>query len=102
LAGSGALGGFELELRKRLMVWVYKWIRISALTCLRRWGQAHSSLPEMSGGGPDGVKYANTINPFMTLPQIAARLHAGTWKSLNAKLHRWRKINETPKDKSRL
>ena len=27
----------------------------------------------------------------LPLPWIAARLHMGTWKSLNAKLHRWRK-----------
>jgi hypothetical protein len=31
-----------------------------------------------------------------TLPWIALRLHMGTWKSLNAKLHRWRKANERP------
>lgn len=31
----------------------------------------------------------------LTLPWIAARLHAGTWKSLNAKLYRWRKTNES-------
>jgi hypothetical protein len=30
----------------------------------------------------------------LSLPWIAARLQAGTWKSLNAKLHRWRKANE--------
>jgi hypothetical protein len=29
------------------------------------------------------------------LPWITARLQAGTWKSLNAKLHRWRKVNES-------
>jgi hypothetical protein len=33
----------------------------------------------------------------LTLPWIAARLHMGTWKSLNAKLYRWRKANETVK-----
>ena len=38
----------------------------------------------------------------LTLAWIAARLHTGTWKSLNAKLHRWRKINEFPDDTSRL
>jgi len=31
----------------------------------------------------------------LTLPWIAARLQAGTWKCLNAKLHRWRKANES-------
>jgi hypothetical protein len=31
----------------------------------------------------------------LSLPWIAARLQAGTWKSLNAKLHRWRKANES-------
>jgi hypothetical protein len=38
----------------------------------------------------------------LTLPWIAARLHAGTWKSLNAKLHRWRKINEPDENRARL
>jgi len=38
----------------------------------------------------------------LTLRWIAARLHAGSWKSLNAKLHRWRKINEPPENRSRL
>jgi hypothetical protein len=38
----------------------------------------------------------------LTLRWIAARLHAGTWKSLNAKLHRWRKINEPDENRSRL
>ena len=33
----------------------------------------------------------------MTLPWLAQRLHAGTWKSLNAKLHQWRKTNEAPR-----
>jgi hypothetical protein len=33
----------------------------------------------------------------LALPWIAARLHMGTWKSLNAKLYRCRKANETPK-----
>ena len=30
----------------------------------------------------------------VTLRWISHRLHAGTWKSLNAKLHRWRKVHE--------
>jgi len=38
----------------------------------------------------------------LTLPWIAARLRAGTWKSLNAKLHRWRKTNEPRPNESRL
>ena len=29
----------------------------------------------------------------VTLPWIAQRLQAGTWKSLNSKLHQWRKAN---------
>jgi REP element-mobilizing transposase RayT len=32
----------------------------------------------------------------LTLPWILARLHMGTWKSLNAKQHRWRKANKIP------
>ena len=30
----------------------------------------------------------------LTIRPIAYRLHAGSWKHLNAKLHRWRKANE--------
>ena len=30
----------------------------------------------------------------VTLGWISHRLHAGTWKSLNAKLHRWRKVHK--------
>ena len=30
----------------------------------------------------------------LTIRPIANRLHAGGWKHLNAKLHRWRKANE--------
>jgi len=32
----------------------------------------------------------------LTMREIAARLHMGSWKSLNAKLHQWRKANEKP------
>ena len=38
----------------------------------------------------------------VTLCWIAARVPAGSWKSLAAKLHRWRKINEFPEVTSRL
>ena len=38
----------------------------------------------------------------LTLPRIAARLEMGSWKSLNTKLHRWRKINESHENRSRL
>ena len=38
----------------------------------------------------------------LTLPWIADRLHMGTWKSLNAKLHRWRKANEKDNEMSKL
>ena len=31
----------------------------------------------------------------LTLPEIAARLQMGSWKSFRAKLHRWRKAHET-------
>jgi DNA-directed RNA polymerase specialized sigma subunit len=37
-----------------------------------------------------------------TLPWIAARLQARTWKSLNAKLYRWRKMNESLEKESGL
>jgi len=38
----------------------------------------------------------------LTLPFVAARLHMGTWKSLHAKLHRWRKAHEIVDHESRL
>jgi hypothetical protein len=38
----------------------------------------------------------------LTLPWIAARLQAGTWKSLRAKLQRWRKINEPDANRFKL
>jgi hypothetical protein len=38
----------------------------------------------------------------LTLPWIAARLPLGTWKSFNAKLHRWRKANEPPNNECRI
>jgi hypothetical protein len=31
---------------------------------------------------------------ILTRPWISARLPMGAWKSLNSKLHRWRKANE--------
>jgi len=38
----------------------------------------------------------------LTLPWIAARLQAGSWKSLVAKLHRWRKTHDSSDNESRL
>jgi GH24 family phage-related lysozyme (muramidase) len=38
----------------------------------------------------------------VTLRWIVARLQAGSWKSLAAKLHRWRKTQDSPGNASRL
>jgi hypothetical protein len=38
----------------------------------------------------------------VTLGWIAARLSAGSWKSLAAKLHHWRKTHDSPDNESRL
>jgi hypothetical protein len=38
----------------------------------------------------------------LTLPWMAARLQAGSWKSLAAKLHPWRKTHASPDNESRL
>ena len=41
-------------------------------------------------------------NDAVPAARIAARLHTGTWKGLNANLYRWRKANETTNGQSRL
>ena len=38
----------------------------------------------------------------LTLPEIAARLHMGSWKSFRVKLDRWKKAHETLEPVARL
>jgi len=66
-----------------------------------RWSPAEMSQRPKSDPAKLAIA-ARLRETTLTLPWIAARLHAGTWKSLNAKLHRWRKTNESPEKESRL
>ena len=66
---------------------------------LKHLGWKAAALKERAKSDPDKLAIAARLRRETTLPLpwIAARLHAGTWKSLNAKLYRWRKINEVTK-----
>ena len=55
-------------------------------------GRTASAAQDRPGEAGDSRTVARETT--LPLPWIAARLHLGTWKSLNAKLHRWRKANE--------
>jgi hypothetical protein len=63
----------------------------------RRWSRLQ--LEERAKSEPEKLSLAARLlrETTLTLPWIAARLHMGTWKSLNAKLHRWRRTHETRK-----
>ena len=63
---------------------------------LKRLGWRDRELAQRPKGDPGKLAIAARLRreTTLTLPWIAARLQAGTWKSLNAKLHRWRTINE--------
>jgi putative transposase len=65
---------------------------------LRGLGWREADLKQRPKSDPPKLALAARLRreTTLTLPRIAARLHMGTWKSLNAKLHRWRKANETP------
>ena len=71
---------------------------------LKRLGRRPGELSARPKSDPAKLAIAARLRreTTLTLSQITARLHTGTWKSLIAKLHRWRKINELPKDRSRL
>jgi REP element-mobilizing transposase RayT len=63
---------------------------------LKRLGWRKSELSKRPKGDPAKLAIADRLRRETTLalPWIAARLHAGTWKSLNAQLYRWRKTND--------
>jgi hypothetical protein len=71
---------------------------------LKRLGWQDGELSERPKSEPAKLALAARLRreTTLTLPWLAARLHAGTWKSLNAKLHRWRKLNESRENVSRL
>ena len=62
----------------------------------RHWTEC--DLEQCAKSAPEKLALAARLRreTTLTLPWISARLHMGTWKSLNAKLHRWRKANEIP------
>jgi putative transposase len=68
----------------------------------RRWTER--DLEQSAKSEPEKLALAARLRreTTLTLPLIAARLHMGTWKSLNAKLHRWKRASETCTLKSRL
>jgi REP element-mobilizing transposase RayT len=65
---------------------------------VKRLGWSEGELGQRPKSDPAKLAMAARLRRETTLalPWIAARLHMGTWKSLNAKLYRWRKANETP------
>ena len=70
---------------------------------LRRLGWTERALAERAKSEPAKLAIAARLRreTTVTLPWISHRLHAGTWKSLNAKLHRWRKVQEKEEKQSR-
>ena len=63
----------------------------------RRWSARQ--LKERAKSDPQKLALAARLRreTTLTLPWIAARLHMGTWKSLNGTLYRWRKTHQTLK-----
>ena len=63
---------------------------------LKRLGWTELALKERAKGDPSKLALAARLRKgtTLTIRQIAYRLHAGSWKHLNAKLHHWRKANE--------
>ena len=64
---------------------------------LKRRHWTEGELEQRAKSAPEKLALAARLRreTTLTLPWIAARLHMGTWKSFNAKLHRWRKAHET-------
>jgi hypothetical protein len=60
-----------------------------------RWNAGELGRRRKSDPGKLAIAARLRRETTLALPWIAARLQAGTWKSLNAKLHRWRKANES-------
>ena len=71
---------------------------------LKRRGWSVRQLEERSKSDPEKFSLAARLRreTTLTLPWIAVRLHMGSWKSLNAKLHGWQKTHETREAESRL
>ena len=65
-----------------------------------KWQQKELSQRAKSDSAKLAITARLRRETTLTLSWIAAWLQAGTWKSLNAKLHRWRKIND-PHEKNR-
>ena len=63
---------------------------------LKRLRWTEGELKERAKSHPAKLALAARLRreTTLTLRWISKRLHAGSWKSLNAKLHRWRKANE--------
>ena len=67
-----------------------------------KWGQNDLSQRPKSDPAKLAIAARLRRETTLTLPRIAVRLEMGSWKSLNTKLHRWRKINESHENRSRL
>src|SRR6266705_3997924 len=63
---------------------------------LKRLGWTELALKERAKGDPSKLAVAARLprETTLTIRQMANRLHAGSWKHLNAKLHHWRKAKE--------
>ena len=63
---------------------------------LKRLGWGEGELKRRQKSDPTKLALAARLRreTLLTLPMIAARLHLGTWKSLNAKLYQWKKTNK--------
>ena len=71
---------------------------------LKRLGWQAKTLKERAKSDPDKLAIAARLRreTTLTLPWIAGRLHAGSWKSLNALLYRRRKIDTVAKSVAKL
>ncbi|MHB8520792.1 MAG: hypothetical protein ACYDH9_08530 [Limisphaerales bacterium] len=60
----------------------------------RRWTEA--DLKQRAKSDPAKLALAARVRreTTLTIRWIAGRLHLGSWKSLNAKLHRWKRTGE--------
>lgn len=63
---------------------------------LKRLGWDETELSRRAKSDPAKLAIAGRLRKetTLTLPQVAGRLSMGSWKSLNAKLHRWLKAKE--------
>jgi REP element-mobilizing transposase RayT/DNA-binding transcriptional regulator YiaG len=66
-----------------------------------RWTEGE--LKERRKGDPAKLALAARLRreTTLTMRQIAARLHMGSWKSLNNKLRRWKQEHEKPKESAK-